>query len=405
VAETIGLKSTIYYTALEADYVPGSGGAFRDPAGNVIYHASKEFVEAASIEGSAKLADGRVLNWSTQIDGEVRWALTDAEYGLGSTGEYLVPLRSAAVDPTVIPLGSVLFIKETVGMPMDDGSLHNGIWYAVDIGGAIGGNRIDLFAGAGIEAMNRIYDHGIGHLQALTTEFVGTMAPGTAQDGMFLGYETPKTDPVPTLPEPPEVPAEEALEVAHEPEGIDDPDGTDDPEGAVGGPTAALPDAPAEPAPPIAAPAFSEQNPQNWGKFKDGFMAELSAAFSGGRDFAGGSGNAGKPFGKGFKEVLEKLSQHKGEIAGQLQDRIDLPAFKAEFIRSSGSESVGGSQFKSDGFFAGNANFSMVFKGKKTQHKRVESEEGAPSPDGDWLASQFADDSNSEFQPSFWDYC
>jgi len=47
----------------------------------------------------------------------------------------------------------VLFIKETVGLKMPDGSAHDGYWYASDVGGGIKGARIDLFTGAGAASM------------------------------------------------------------------------------------------------------------------------------------------------------------------------------------------------------------------------------------------------------------
>lgn len=58
-----------------------------------------------------------------------------------------VPMRTAAVDPHIIPRRAVLFIAETVGMPLPGGGRHDGYWYASDTGGAIKGARIDLFTG------------------------------------------------------------------------------------------------------------------------------------------------------------------------------------------------------------------------------------------------------------------
>lgn len=394
-AEKIGLKSTIYYTALEGDYPGGSGGAFRDRAGNVIYDASREFLEAASIEGSAKLADGRVLNWATQIDGEVRWMETDAEYGLGSTGEHLVPLRSAAVDPSVIPLGSVLFIEETVGIPMGDGTLHNGIWYAVDIGGAIGGNRIDLFAGAGIESMGLIYDHGIGHLQALTTEIVGTMAPGSAQDGNYPGYEAPAVDPGRNPPEEPaEVPEEEVAE------------GVTAPESADGAPVAGSPEAPAEPAPPVAGPPLPERDgPPAWVKFKDGSAGDLPASFTGGGKPAKGSGDFANFFDQGFKGAFARPSQLEGRTDPLQALRDDLPAFKAGLNKFAEGGAAGGLWFKGDGFLAGSAEPGAAAWGRQ-QSKNAEKVEAEPGADTDWMMSQFADGISEGFSDacSFWDH-
>ena len=64
---------------------------------------------------------------------------------LDALGCKVVAMRTVAVDKNLIPKRSVLFIKETVGLKMPDGSAHDGYWYASDAGGAIKGKRIDLF--------------------------------------------------------------------------------------------------------------------------------------------------------------------------------------------------------------------------------------------------------------------
>ena len=52
-------------------------------------------------------------------------------------------------DPRYIPRRTRLFIPETVGMRMPDGTLHDGYWYASDTGGAIkGANRFLQIGGA-----------------------------------------------------------------------------------------------------------------------------------------------------------------------------------------------------------------------------------------------------------------
>ena len=78
---------------------------------------------------------------------------------LDSLGCKVVAMRTVAVDKNLIPKRSILFIKETVGMKMPDGSVHDGYWYASDTGGAIKGQRIDLYTGgahptAGARALN-----------------------------------------------------------------------------------------------------------------------------------------------------------------------------------------------------------------------------------------------------------
>ncbi|HUO12963.1 MAG TPA: 3D domain-containing protein [Caulobacteraceae bacterium] len=72
---------------------------------------------------------------------------------LDSLGCKVVAMRTAAVDGVDLPRHTILFIKETVGLPMPDGSKHNGYWYASDVGGAIHAGRIDLFTGQGAASM------------------------------------------------------------------------------------------------------------------------------------------------------------------------------------------------------------------------------------------------------------
>jgi 3D (Asp-Asp-Asp) domain-containing protein len=48
---------------------------------------------------------------------------------------------------------SLLFIKETVGLPMPNGRPHDGYWFATDVGGGIHPGRIDLFTGEGRSSM------------------------------------------------------------------------------------------------------------------------------------------------------------------------------------------------------------------------------------------------------------
>lgn len=70
-----------------------------------------------------------------------------------SLGCKVVAMRTAAVDGVRLRRHSLLYIKETVGLPMPDGRRHDGYWYASDVGGAIRQGRIDLFTGLGAGSM------------------------------------------------------------------------------------------------------------------------------------------------------------------------------------------------------------------------------------------------------------
>lgn len=86
---------------------------------------------------------------------------------LDSLGCRVVPMRTIAVDKSIIPRRTVIFIKETVGLKMPDGADHDGYWYASDVGGAIKGKRIDLYTGHGSASMNPMRKLNLATLTAV----------------------------------------------------------------------------------------------------------------------------------------------------------------------------------------------------------------------------------------------
>jgi len=73
----------------------------------------------------------------------------------GASGAKLTPFVSAAVDPEILPLGAILAIKTHLPRPeWDDKDPFYALLLAQDVGGAIKGERLDLFCGAGDEAGN-----------------------------------------------------------------------------------------------------------------------------------------------------------------------------------------------------------------------------------------------------------
>jgi 3D (Asp-Asp-Asp) domain-containing protein len=80
-----------------------------------------------------------------------RFFTTAATYGEGIKGYQLVPYRTIAVDETVIPIGSIIYIPAakgvTIALPSGDQFIHDGNFYAADVGGAVSDNHIDVFTG------------------------------------------------------------------------------------------------------------------------------------------------------------------------------------------------------------------------------------------------------------------
>jgi 3D (Asp-Asp-Asp) domain-containing protein len=132
------------------------------------------------VEKARRAADQAVTAVETQLKATLYHTGARGVGGRDSLGCHLAPMRTVAVDPKVFPRHSVLFIKETVGLKMPDGSAHDGYWYASDVGGAIKGARIDLFTGAGAASMKA--------LQALNLASLSVV-----KVGVFEGCPSTKT--------------------------------------------------------------------------------------------------------------------------------------------------------------------------------------------------------------------
>ncbi len=111
------------------------------------------------------------------IENATAWGLKATIYHGGggmstrdSLGCAVSPMRTVAIDRSLISRGAILFIKETVGMLLPGGGVHDGFWYASDTGGLIKGQRIDLFSGPHADSMKPLMPF---NLHTLTVTKVG----------------------------------------------------------------------------------------------------------------------------------------------------------------------------------------------------------------------------------------
>lgn len=111
---------------------------------------SAKFIWHLRMEGSGLLADGRVVNYAGACNygtGTCFEQLDAREFpfGRGARRRTLVPFKSVAVDPRLVPLGEPLYIPEFDGMRLPDGSVHDGCVRADDTGGGIKQRKLDFF--------------------------------------------------------------------------------------------------------------------------------------------------------------------------------------------------------------------------------------------------------------------
>lgn len=152
--------NTYYYLAEEGAHTGEATEPLYDRDCNPVATVSSSFANAACIEGSARLDDGRVINYATSCSCggpcSFCWAVMNPAthpWGMGSRGNALEPLRSWAVDIDVIPHGTSVYVEEWDGLEIPSldglgGFVHDGCFRADDVGGGINGNHVDIFAGS-----------------------------------------------------------------------------------------------------------------------------------------------------------------------------------------------------------------------------------------------------------------
>jgi 3D (Asp-Asp-Asp) domain-containing protein len=170
---------TYYWTSVP----PPSGEADTKLFGKgctVLATVPAAYAKEMTLQGTGRLPDGRTL----VVTGECPCARspcfrdeTKNPWGTGAAGRGLVPYRSIAVDKSVVPLGTRLWIEELDGVALPDAplALHDGCVIADDTGGRIKGSKLDFFVGE--EANYRVLDRVLHDLERVTVHDGGARCP------------------------------------------------------------------------------------------------------------------------------------------------------------------------------------------------------------------------------------
>jgi 3D (Asp-Asp-Asp) domain-containing protein len=154
-------RVTHYYVAEELR--AGDWPLFSPGCGSVLSRTSEAFHREISLEGTGRLRDGRLLNFSERCGcarpafrgNRICYEVMDvARFPWGRGAKFgeasapLVPFRTVAVDPSVVPLGTVLFVPAWRGRVWPGGRVSDGCVRAEDTGSLIAGRHLDLFVGS-----------------------------------------------------------------------------------------------------------------------------------------------------------------------------------------------------------------------------------------------------------------
>jgi 3D (Asp-Asp-Asp) domain-containing protein len=173
-------RNTYYDFPAERDYT-GQKVALKDPKCDTIKEVAKSFHDAVCVQGSGTLTTGATVSFAKRdcecaqicprTNQRICFDQLDRQrfpWGRGATGQPITPLLTVAVDSTVIPLGTTIYIPEADGLPRDESetSFHDGCFIAQDRGLKIKGKHVDVFTGH--EGITKLWNRLVPSNQGVT---------------------------------------------------------------------------------------------------------------------------------------------------------------------------------------------------------------------------------------------
>lgn len=153
------------YYDFPQESAPAIGGASEtrqlfDASCQPIRQVPRVFHDAVCVQGSGRLVTGQTVSFARRdcecasicprTDQKICFDVLDQSrfpWGRGATGGAITPLKTVAVDPKEIPLGTTLYIPEYHGLRGPDGKAHDGCFIAEDRGLKVVGKHVDVFTG------------------------------------------------------------------------------------------------------------------------------------------------------------------------------------------------------------------------------------------------------------------
>ncbi len=158
----VGTFRNTYYDFPGESEFKGAKVPLKNPRCKTITEVPRGFFEAVCVQGSGTLLSGATVSFAkrdcecAEVCPRTKQKICFDEldksqfpWGRGATGKPITPLLSVAVDTSVIPLGTPIYIPEFDGMPRDpeQSSFHDGCFIAQDRGMKVKGKHVDVFTG------------------------------------------------------------------------------------------------------------------------------------------------------------------------------------------------------------------------------------------------------------------
>lgn len=173
-------KNTYYDFPSESDF-EGEPVRLMNAACTPIASVPRTFYESVCVQGSGTLKGGGTVSFAKRdcrcaaecprTGQHICFDLLDKQqfpWGRGAMGKGITPFVTVAVDSSVIPLGTSLYIPEYDGIARDPSGFtkHDGCFVAEDRGLAVKGQHVDVFTGH--RAMTQLWNKLVPSHQGVT---------------------------------------------------------------------------------------------------------------------------------------------------------------------------------------------------------------------------------------------
>ncbi len=176
-------RNTYYDFPSERQFeAPGTlRSVLKDAACKPIAEVSKAFHDTLCVQGSGRLASGQTVSFAKRdcacaevcpkSGQRICYEALRPEafpWGRGATGRSITPLLTVAVDTSIIPLDTAIYIPEFDGAPrgLEGQAKHDGCFIAQDRGVRVVGNHVDIFMGE--PALTKLYNALVPSNQGVT---------------------------------------------------------------------------------------------------------------------------------------------------------------------------------------------------------------------------------------------
>lgn len=173
-------RNTYYDFPSETEFT-GKPVALMNERCKPIKQVPQEFHDAVCVQGSGHLSTGATVSFARRdcecarvcprTEQKICFEELSADsfpWGRGALGQPITPLLTVAVDDTVIPMHTALYVPEFDGLPRDvaESALHDGCFLAQDRGLKVKGQHIDVFTGQ--QAVTALWNRLVPSNQGVT---------------------------------------------------------------------------------------------------------------------------------------------------------------------------------------------------------------------------------------------